>query len=137
MLVPAQAQGAVLGATATLDSSHLIEADDFGEPLFTDVAHRFTVQIYRGQPKCGGTFERVRAVIEREKPAHTSYHLCIIEPLLRVGYQARVGINAVVGGPVQPRGLGEGLLGESAALGGMPAARLSEETRVGITARTG
>jgi len=53
------------------------------------------------------------------------------------GYQARVGINAVVGGPVEPRALGEGLLGESAALFGMPAARLGEETRVGITARTG
>jgi len=137
MLVPAQAQGAVLGATATLDGSHLIEADDFGAPLFTDVAHRFTVQIYRGQLRCAGTFEQVRAIIEREKPAHTSYHLCIIEPLLRVGYQARVGINAVVGGPVEPRALGEGLLGESAALFGMPAARLGEETRVGITARTG
>ena len=137
MLVPAQAQGAVVGATATLDGSHLIEGDDFGAPLFTDVAHRFTVQIYRGQIRCPGTVEQVREVIEREKPAHTSYHLCIIEPLLRVGYQARVGINAVVGGPVEPRVLGESRLGETAALGGMPAGRAGEETRVGITARVG
>lgn len=137
MLVPSQTQGAVVGATATLDGSHLIEADDFGAPLFTDVAHRFTVQIYRAQIRCAGTVEQVRAVIEREKPAHTTYHLCIIEPLLRVGYQARVGINAVVGGPIEPRVLGESLLGETATLGGMPAARAGEETRLGITARVG
>jgi phage tail-like protein len=137
MLAPANAQGAVLGATATLDGSDLIEGDDFGLPLFADVAHRFTVQIYRGQVRCADTLERVRTVIEREKPAHTDYHLCIIEPLMRVGYQARVGINAVVGGPVEPRALGESLLGKTTAIGGLPAARASEVSRLGVTARIG
>ncbi|MFY9608528.1 MAG: phage tail protein I [Blastocatellia bacterium] len=137
MLASAHAQGAVLGATATLDGANLIEGDDLGSPLFSDLAHRFTVQIYRGQLRCADTLERVRAVIEREKPAHTDYHLCIIEPLMRVGYQARVGINAVVGGPVEPGALGDSRLGKTMAIGGLPAARAGEETLVGITARVG
>ena len=72
MLAPAHAQGAVVGTTATLDQSHLVTNEDFGVPLFEDVAHQFSVQVYRGQVQCAETLPQVRAVIEREKPAHTT-----------------------------------------------------------------
>lgn len=98
MLAPAHAQGAVLGTTATLNQSHLIAAEDYGAPLFEDVAFRFCVQVYRVELRRPGTLDEVRAVIEREKPAHTDYHLCIIEPRMRVGFQARLGIDTIVGG---------------------------------------
>lgn len=137
MLAPAHAQGAVIGSTATLDGSHLITNEEFGAPLFEDVANQFSVQIYRGQLACPETLPEVRAVIEREKPAHTTYHLCIIEPRMRVGFQARVGIDAVVAAPPTRMGLGEQMLGEDTALGGPPAGRIGEESRVGITTRVG
>ena len=35
-------------------------------------------------------------LVEREKPAHCDYHLCVIEPRMRVGFQARVGIDTIV-----------------------------------------
>ena len=35
-------------------------------------------------------------MIEREKPAHTAYHLCVIEPRMRVGSQARIGVDAII-----------------------------------------
>lgn len=134
MLAPAHAQGAVVGATATLDQSHLISNAELGAPLFSDVAHQFTVQIYRSQLSSPETLARVRDVIRREKPAHTDYHLCVIEPRLRLGYQARVGIDTVVAGPAAPVGLGDE---RGVMLGGQPAARIGEASSVGITTRVG
>lgn len=138
MLASAEAQGAVVGTTAILDQSHLIPAEEFGAPLFTDVVHQFSVLTYRGELKCHETLVRVRAVIEREKPAHTHYHLCIVEPRMRVGFQARVGIDAVVAGPPPAVKLGEVPgFGPYLALGGRPPARLGDQSRVGLTARIG
>jgi phage tail-like protein len=138
MLAPAHPQGAVLGTTATLDQSHLITNEEFGAPLFEDVAHQFSVQVYRGQMKCPETLSEVHAVIQRDKPAHTDYHLCIIEPRMRVGFQARVGIDTVVSGPPQAAGLGEvDAGGRGLVLGGEPTGRVGVESRVGIATRVG
>ena len=138
MLAPAEAQGAVVGTTAVLDQSHLITGEELGAPLFTDVAHQFSVLTYRGELKCQETLAKVRAVIEREKPAHTLYHLCIVEPRMRVGFQARVGIDTVVAGPPPAVELGEAPgFGPYLALGGRPPARLGDQSRVGLTARIG
>jgi phage tail-like protein len=131
-LAPAQAQGAVIGSTTVLDATHLITNEEFGASLFDDVAYQFSVQVYRGGLSCPETLPRIRAVIEQEKPAHTDYHLCIIEPLLRVGFQARVGIDAVVAGPGPPAGLSDG-----AVLGGSPPGRVGERGLLGVTTRVG
>lgn len=136
MLAPAQSQGAVVGTSADLDQSQLITDQDFGSPLFTDVAYQFSVQLYRSQVMCAGVLPRVRAVLEQEKPAHTAYHLCIIEPRFRVGFQGRVGIDTVVGGTPRNLSLGTGQpLGEATVLAGPDASRLGMESRVGINAR--
>jgi len=96
MLAPAHPQGAVVGTSATLGQSHLTRGDDFGAVLFEDVAHRFCVQVYCAELTRPGALADVQAVIEREKPAHTTCHVCVIEPHMRVGVQARVGIDAIV-----------------------------------------
>ena len=98
MLTPAHAQGAVVGTTSTLDQSHLIEEIDFGAPLFDDLAYFFYVLVNRRQLTCSKTLDKIRAVIEREKPAHTYYHLCILEAKMRVGFQSHVGIDTIVAG---------------------------------------
>jgi len=78
-------------------------------------------------------------VIEREKPAHTAYHLCVIQPGFRVGFQARLGIDAVVGPPTRvPTRLGSAA--DSAGglmLGGTPVGRIGERSVVGQTTRLG
>lgn len=138
MLVSASPQGAVLGSSATLDHSHLITNEEFGAPLFSEVAHQFNVQIYRTQLHCPETLPRVHALIEREKPAHTEYHLCVIEPRMRVGFQAQVGKDAVVAGPPSERLLHEGmLLDQQSSLGGEPNATVGEHSRVGLSTRVG
>lgn len=138
MLAPAHAQGAVIGSTATLDHSHLITNEEFGAPLFDDLAHQFNVQVYRSQLKCAETLPNVRAIIDREKPAHTEYHLCVIEPRMRVEFQARLGIDTVVAGPPLETRLREGMpLGEDNPLAGQPAGSLGENSRLGTTTRVG
>lgn len=132
MLAPAHPQGAVIGSTAMLDQSHLIGNAEIGSPLFAGVAHRFTVQVFRGQLQCAETVNRIGDLIRREKPAHTEYHLCVVEPRMRVGYQARVGIDAVVGGAPVPAGPGDE---RGALLGGQPSAGIGEASLVGITTR--
>jgi phage tail-like protein len=133
MLAPAEPQGAITGTTAILDRSHLITNEQFGAPLFEDVAHQFSVQIYQGQLKCAETLARVRAVIEREKPAHTSYHLCIVQPRLRVGFQARVGVDTLIAGAPRSSNLGDAV--EEITLGGQPATQMGNESRIGINMR--
>lgn len=111
-------QGAVLGSSATLDESHLAR-EDGRTVLSDDEAHRFCVQVYRTPSAPRDALARARAVLDREKPAHTTYHLQMIEANLRVGVQARVGIDAVVGAPRRARlgtRLGDGVL--TAALEG-------------------
>jgi phage tail-like protein len=97
MLAPGSLQGAVLGTSATLDQSNLTEAVDFGAALFDDVAHRFCIQVYCAELNRPGALDAVRAVIAREKPAHTDCHVCVIEPRLLIGLQARIGIDSIVG----------------------------------------
>lgn len=101
-LATAEAEGAVLGSTAVLSESHLIEdGDDFGAPLFDDLAHCFTVQVYNAEFAGDATLDDVRAVIDREKPAHTSYQLCSIGAEMRIGMQSRISIDTIVG-PTKP-----------------------------------
>ncbi|NJL22532.1 MAG: phage tail protein I [Leptolyngbyaceae cyanobacterium SM1_3_5] len=99
MLAPGDPQGAVIGTTATLNQTHLIQAEDYGAPLFEDVAHRFCVQVYAADVDSEAAMVRVQQVLDREKPAHTTYQLCAIEAQMRVGFQARLGIDAIVGAP--------------------------------------
>jgi phage tail-like protein len=137
MLAGSAPQGAVLGSTATLDYSTLINNEEFGSPLFAGVAHQFTVRIYRSALACPETMSRVRAVLDREKPAHTDYHVCVIEPRLRVGFQASVGVDAVVGGSAQDLKLGGGILNGYDVIGGEPGGRLGSQNRIGIETRLG
>jgi phage tail-like protein len=138
MLAPAEAQGAVVGTTAVLDRSHLISQEEFGLPLFTDVAHQFAVQLYQGRSYSEQKRDDVRALLDREKPAHTTYHLCIIEPRMRVGFQARLGIDSIVAGPPPPTPLGQPpVVGADFVLGGHLSGRIGERSRIGQTTRLG
>jgi phage tail-like protein len=137
MLAPAQLQGAVVGTSAVLDQSHLTTVDEFGIPLFSDVAYQFSVQLYRGQIMCTDALPRIRALLDQEKPAHCTYQLCIVEPRMRAGYQCRVGIDTVVGGPSRSLALAsQQELGKDSVLAGPLPSRL-EQSRLGLSTRVG
>jgi phage tail-like protein len=61
-------------------------------------AHKFSV-FFPVNPHCAeATEQKVGAVVAREKPAHTEATLCPVYPRMRVGIQATVGVDTVVGG---------------------------------------
>ena len=128
-LLSAEPQGAVLGTTATLDHSHIISDDEYGAPLFEEVAHRFSVWIPGGLSEA--QLDDVKSVIERDKPAHVVYHLCIPRPGMRVGFQCSVGIDTIVGGPAPATPLEDASVG-GLVLAGNPAAALGKDAVVGV-----
>jgi phage tail-like protein len=130
VLAAGEPQGAVLGTSAVVDGSWLSPQDEYATALFTDVAHQFTVRVYRGRHYSEPAVAAARALLEREAPAHTSHHLCVVEPLLRVGFQARVGIDTVVAGPDGRTALDVAATG-GLVLGGEPASRLGDGSAVG------
>ncbi|VTU28775.1 phage tail protein [Variovorax sp. RA8] len=127
VLASAEPQGAVVGTTATLDGAQLLAQEDFGTPLFDAVAYRFVVWLYARELACAGKLDLVRAIVEREKPAHTLYELRVIDAGIRIGWQARLGIDTLLGSGPAPGGLGESALG----LHGQPRARLGIDSRLG------
>jgi hypothetical protein len=60
-------------------------------------SHRFSVFFPASPYTVAETREKVERVVEREKPAHTHAELCPVLPRMRVGVQATVGADAVVG----------------------------------------
>lgn len=128
MLAPMEAQPAVLGTTAVLDRSKVMSGDDAGVTIFEDLVHRFTVSLYRGKYYSEGVVAQVRKFIEREKPAHTAFDLCVIEPRTMIGYQSRVGIDTIVAET------GQGIYQNDPAnffLSG-ERSRIGENTRIGM-----
>jgi phage tail-like protein len=103
---------AVVGEAGPLPVSEL------GAPLFIDTAHRFTVFLPAYRATDAALRAEIRCVIDAEKPAHTDYHLCLVEPDMRVGFQAQVGIDTIVGGPPPPLRLGATRLGVESNLPG-------------------
>lgn len=105
---------AIVGETGPADPATI------GSALFGSTAHLFAVVV---PPASGVTVDRslVMKVVEAEKPAHTGFHICFAEPRMRVGIQARIGIDALVAAGPQEMTLGEAsVLGASTVLAGPP-----------------
>ncbi len=136
-LAPEEAQGAVVGTTATYDESSLIGIEEFGAPLFSSVAHRFVVRVQSAQAGSTERRRQIQALIEREKPAHTVAHLCLIDPGVSIGFQARLGIDSVLGGESPMARLDHSALGGKLVLGGEPTGRVGEQSSLGKTTRLG
>jgi phage tail-like protein len=142
-LVTGAAQGAVLATTATLDGAHLIDAHDRGAPVFDDLTHRVCVQVRAADVPDARALAVLRRLVDAEVPAHVVAHVCVAEPRLRVGVQARLGIDAIVGGPGpalvidEPRRWGlDAVLGDAArprpgAAGDAPAFLCEDMTATG------
>lgn len=83
---------------AIVGESGPLAAYQIGLPLFSEEAYRFCVFVdgYRAQQP--ETFAEIRRIVDREKPAHTDYRVALLAAELRVGLQARVGIDAILGG---------------------------------------
>jgi phage tail-like protein len=99
MLAASSPQGTVADVTAALDGSALSDGTGYGAALFEDVAHEICVQVYAADLQDPGDQDTLRSLVEAEKPAHLGYHLCLVEAKARAGFQARVGVDAIVAPP--------------------------------------
>jgi len=119
----------MVGASGPLAST------DHGAPLFQDEAHLFTVLVPAAMLRKLPARELLGRVIETEKPAHTDFHLCFVEARMRVGFQARVGIDSIVAGPPAPMTMTGTVLGQDSYLGededDARAGRLGKRARIG------
>ena len=132
VLASGEPGGAAVGSSAVLDGSYIAPANRYATALFDEVAHQFSVRLHRGPAYSEDAVAAARAVIDAERPAHTSYHLCVVEPRMRVGYQARLGVDAVVADRHEPEP-GEAAREGGLTLGGDPPGRLGETALVGGT----
>jgi phage tail-like protein len=87
--------GAVLDTTANLDASALGD-----EPLVAASAGErgvtVCVEVFAANVPAGPVRRALEAAVARETPAHVASHLCLIGPGLRIGHQARVGIDTIL-----------------------------------------
>jgi len=118
---------------AVVGASGPASASQYGAALFSEYAHLFTVVVPAAACPSGPRRDALRRILDAEKPAHTDYHLCFAEPRLRVGFQARLGIDAIVAQGPPPLRLGETALGHDSFLGDAPpgGARVTARARLG------
>lgn len=114
---PLEAQAAGMVGQVVVGDTGPLAASDLGAPLFSDTAYVFTAVVPAGQVADPVRRERLTDLIEAEKPAHTDFHLCFVEPRMRVGLQARVGVDSIVAGPRPPLDLHGSMLDVDSYLG--------------------
>lgn len=87
-----------LGVFATAGQVRLVSTGDPERDVFHEHAHRFRVFVPSAWVRTAAEERRLRRAIDEEKPAHTAYDLCLVEPRFRVEVQSTVGLDTVIGG---------------------------------------
>jgi phage tail-like protein len=85
------------GVFAREGEVRLVSTGDPERDILHEYAHRFRVFIPSSWVSTATDERMVRRALDAEKPAHTSYDLCLVEPRLRVGLQSTVGLDTVIG----------------------------------------
>jgi phage tail-like protein len=75
----------------------LVSTGDPERDLFHEYAHRFRVFVPAAWIRTAVHERMLRRALDTEKPAHTGYDLCLVEPRFRVGLQSTVGLDTIVG----------------------------------------
>jgi hypothetical protein len=114
--------------------------DPFRDP-FHVYAHKFSVFV----PACYRESEAKRRSLENllksESPGHAQHQLVYVEPRFRVGFQAMIGLDTVVGRYPAGVTLNQSPLGEATVLtsppgkSGAPGLAVGQSSRVGTTTR--
>ncbi len=125
----------MLVGQAVVGQSRPHSAAEYGLPLFADEAHLFTVLAPAASVRDPARRQALIRTVEAEKPAHTDYHLCLPEARMRVGFQARIGIDSIIGGPPEPMSMAGTHLGLDSVLGdgdGEHLGRVGQHARIGL-----
>lgn len=99
-------EGLLVGESEVGDTG-LEDPQMFGAAAFAATAHRFSVLVPDAGRLDAAGRDLLVSVVEVERPAHTGFHVCFIEPRMRVGIQARLGLDAILAAEPEPMALGE------------------------------
>lgn len=83
---------------AVVGESGPLAQHQIGEPLYAEDAWRFCVVVDGYRARDPRIVQEITRIVEREKPAHTDWRLALAAPEFRVGLQACIGVDAIVGG---------------------------------------
>ena len=87
-----------LDANSQIGSFQLVSKPEPRVEALSWGAHQFTVFFAANPYGFDDTERQVTQVVEREKPAHTQHTICPVFPRFRIGVQATIGTDSVVGG---------------------------------------
>jgi phage tail-like protein len=126
-----------VGVNSTIGGFQLIDYGDPALDLFNAYAYQFQVVVPRWPGATEADELRLQEIIDKSKPAHTIGTLRWAEPRMRVGLQAFIGVDTVIG--KYPVGVieGEGQLGYDTVLGTPSSSTTRPPIRVGQTSRVG
>jgi phage tail-like protein len=108
--VPGAESGAQLGAT------RLNTTQDPCLDPFNRFAHKLSVFVPAACVRDPSLARALKVLVERERPAHVQAQVVPVEPRFRVGVQAMLGLDAVIGWKPQPMQLDERPLGRATVL---------------------
>jgi hypothetical protein len=130
-----------LDANAQTTQTKLDTTQDPYRDPFHVYAHKFSVFV----PACYRESEAKRRTLENllksESPGHTQHQLVYVEPRFRIGFQAMIGLDTVVGRYPEGVTLNRSPLGGATVLtsppgkGGTPGLAVGRSSRVGATTR--
>lgn len=126
-----------VGANSAIGKFQLI---DYGNPsldLFNAYAYQFVVVVPRWPGATVSDEQALQQIIALAQPAHTIGTLQWAEPRMRIGLQAFIGVDSVIG--KYPVGVieGQGQLGYDTVLGVPGEGTRQRQVRVGETSRLG
>jgi phage tail-like protein len=122
-----------------LDDAQLIDINDPLRDPFHAGAHRFTVFVPAPAAWNGDEKAVLERIVENAKPAHTAGAVQLLRPRFRVGVQAFIGLDTVVGRYPAGAAAGEMKLGYDSVLAegdcGQPEMRVGSRARIGASTR--
>lgn len=121
---------------AVVGESGPLATYQIGLPLFAETAYRFCVIVDAYRARQCSTREEISRIVDREKPAHTDYRIELVAAETRVGLQARIGVDLIVGGEPPSLKLNPAQLGLNSRLPPADAARIGMVTLGGTLALT-
>ncbi len=110
--------------------------DPYRDP-FHYYAHKFSVFVPACLAQSPQQYNALVSLLEEEKPAHTLYQLELVEPRMRIGVQASIGLNSVVGSYPQGVRLTGQALGQDTVLSAAPHKQLEPGFAIGRKSRLG
>jgi phage tail-like protein len=128
-----------LNETAQVGGTQLVGTPDPVRDPFHFYAHKFSVFIPAACVRGADRRASVERLINLAKPAHTVHQLELVEPRFRIGFQAAIGFDAVVGRYPEGFTLNQQKLGRDTVLAhsaekkGPPSLQIGTQSRIGTT----